>query len=174
VRYSLCAMGLAVTLSGCTLASSAVELSMSSMFSGAMTGIASAAGSSKHFDHTHPRVTVKDICVEYNDMVTDQDVVPAIQGELNRYHITSHVYAPGEEPSECEAILYYAAQRDWGRPMFSDAPKAYLAQARMLLRQKGGIVAQADYDANSSRMTEWNDTRIKIGSMVEELIYGGS
>jgi hypothetical protein len=150
-----------------------MEVSMSSMFSGAVTGAARLSNSTKHFDHAHPRITATQICVDWNDRVSVPDLVPVIQSELNKYRIASQVYQPGDEPGNCETVLYYAAARAWDVPLFGSDLTPYVSQVQLVVRQHGQVIAQASYDVDSSHMSRWSDTQAKVAPLVEELIYGG-
>ena len=159
-------------LCGCTLIPTTVELTMSSMVSGAVAGAAKMSGVGKSYDHNHPRVTAKEICIDWNERVSTPDFLTVVQGELHRYNIASHVYAPGSEPTECEVTLYYSAQREWDQPMFGGDLTPYLAQAQLVLRKQGQIVARAEYDVNYSSFGKWASTQAKLRPIVEELIFG--
>jgi hypothetical protein len=172
VNKSVCILGLLLPLCSCTIIPSLAEVGLSSAFSGAVSGAARLTGVRKQYDHSHPRVRVKDICIVWNERVSVPDMLPVIQGSLRQLNIDSHVYASGTEPSECEAVLYYAAMREWDRPMMSDALTPYLSQAQLVLRQRGQVVAQADYDVINTGSVKWSDTEAKVGPLVEALIFG--
>jgi len=172
VNKRVCILGLLLPLCSCTILPSIAEVSLSSVFSGAVSGAARLTGVRKQYDHNHPRVRVTDVCIVWNERVSIQDMLPVIQGSLRKWNIDSHVYASGTEPSDCEAVLYYAAMREWDRPAMSDALTPYLSQAQLVLRQRGQVVAQADYDVINTGNVKWGDTEAKVGPLVEALIYG--
>lgn len=145
---------------------------MSSAFSGALSGAARLTGARKQYDHSHPRVNVKEVCIDWNERVSVPEMVPVIQGALRRYKIDSRVYASGTEPSDCEAVLYYAALREWDRPMMSDTLTPYLSKAQLVLRQRDQVVARADFDMMDTGSTKWGDTESKVAPLVEALIFG--
>jgi hypothetical protein len=172
VKKIACVLVLLFPLSSCTLVGSALEVSLTSAVSGVMGSAARVSSMHRQYDHSHPRINVHSVCVIWNERVTVQDFVPVVQASLRRYNISSQVYAPGSEPSDCEAVLYYSAIRDWNRPMFTNDARPYLSQAQLVLRQRGAVVSQADFDVRDTGSSMWSDTTAKVGPMVESLIFG--
>jgi len=172
VKKIVCILALVFPLSACTILTSAAEVSLSSAFSGVVGAAARLTGVHRQYDHSHPRINVRSVCIVWTERVAIQDFVPVIQSSLRRFNITSQVFAPGSESSDCEAVLYYSAIRDWERPLFVNETRAYLSQAQLVLRQRGVVVSQADYDVRDTGNSMWADTASKIGPLVESLIFG--
>jgi len=160
--------------SSCTVLSAVADVAVSSTFTGFVGGASKLAGTRKQYDYSHPQVTVKQVCIDWNERVTVPDFVPVMQSELRRYHIESQVYAAGSAPTDCEAVLYYAAVREWDHPLMSDTLTPYLSQAQLVLRQHGEVIARADYDVmTGGGGAKWSDTSAKVSPMVADLIFGG-
>lgn len=162
----------ALPLCACSILPSVAEVALSSAFSGSVSGVARLTGVRKQYDHSHPRVNVKEVCIDWNERVSVPEMVPVIQGALRRYKIDSRVYASGTEPSDCEAVLYYAAMREWERTGLSDTLTPYLSKAQLVLRQRDQVVARADFDVMDTGSSKWGDTESKVAPLVEALIFG--
>ncbi len=169
----LVALG-ASMLSGCSVLSvnptlELVKAGGAVALSAISTGPSSARNS---VQHAHP--AIETVCVEYNPVTPDPDIVPALQQELRALAVDSRVYEDDALPPSCQFRLGYTADIDWDTPPMGSGLKAYLRDATLTLRgQDGAVIASSSYQLDDAfKMGKWADDRRKLAPLVTQIITG--
>jgi len=110
---------------------------------------------------------LRHVCIEHNPRVQVSDFVGVLQDGFDRHGVSSEVLA-GRDLDRCEFVLTYTALRSWDM-----AP--YLSHAELRLRQRGRLVASADYHLRGKggfSLAKWGGTRGKMDPVIDELLGG--
>jgi len=110
-------------------------------------------------------LNLRHVCIEYNPRVQVSDFTEVLQKGFERHGISSEVLA-GRDLERCEFVLTYTALRSWDM-----AP--YLSHAELRLRQRGRIVASADYHLRGKggfSLVKWGGTKGKMDPVIDELL----
>jgi hypothetical protein len=109
----------ALSLSACSLITSPLVAGVQ-LASTAVTSVANMAPNTSTNGMAHPHDELRNICIELNSNVIVADFIPELQKQLRDREIESRIYAVGNAPANCDAMLYYTVLTQWGSPMFSD------------------------------------------------------
>lgn len=132
---------------------------------------AAPSGSSAPFQYVRPYLSLKEVCINWNEVVSVPDFVPSLQVLLKRYGVESRVYSPGTAPAGC-AELSYTATRKWERRWGSEEDSSYLASASLALRRNGQLLGSATYESGSYGFDKWKNTGAKLAPVVDTLLAG--
>lgn len=158
----------ALSLSACSLITSPLVAGVQ-LASTAVTSVANMAPNTSTNGMAHPHDELRNICIELNSTVIVQDFIPELQQQLRDREIESRVYAVGNAPSDCEAILYYTVLTQWGSPMFSDELRAYITDINLLLKKNGKVLANSAYRLDGMAYDKWSSTGKKISPMLSKM-----
>ena len=116
----------------------------------------------------NPHQTLHNICIEWNQNVTVQDFLPELQNQLRAHDIDSKVYDRGMAPSECEAVLYYTVQMQWGTPSFQDTQQSYINGINLQIKSRGQMMATATVGMNDvDTQNHWAPTGKKLAPLID-------
>ncbi|MBB5189483.1 hypothetical protein HNQ50_000193 [Silvimonas terrae] len=136
-----------------------------------VTSAASGGGSNQPFEYTRPYLSLKEVCIDWNEVVAVPDFVPSVQLLLKRYGVESRVYSPGTAPIGC-AELTYTATRKWERRFGRDEDSSYMASASLTLRRNGQLLGSASYESGNYGFDKWKNTGAKLAPVVDTLLAG--
>ncbi|GGP17899.1 cell division protein FtsI [Silvimonas iriomotensis] len=136
-----------------------------------VTSAASSGNSGAPFEYVRPYLSLKEVCIDWNEVVAVPDFVPSLQLLLKRYGVESRVYSPGTAPTGC-AELTYTASRKWERRYGRDEDSSYLASASLTLRRNGQLLGSATYEAGNFGFDKWKNTGAKLAPVVDTLLAG--
>jgi hypothetical protein len=108
----------ALSLSACSLITSPLVAGVQ-LASTAVTSVANMAPNTSTNGMAHPHDELRNICIELNSTVIMRILFPNCKTAA-RPEIESRIYAVGNAPANCDALLYYTVLTQWGSPMFSD------------------------------------------------------
>lgn len=121
----------------------------------------------------HPHAPAAQWCIEVNRDSQVQDIVPALQQELQVHGIQSRLYEVGQVPPDCPAQLSYAAWLRWEQPMWSSDYQPYVYAATLTLRGPGGdVLGSTRYELGQVGIGKWASTRQKMAPLVKALLTG--
>ncbi|GAB7126636.1 hypothetical protein JCM19000A_11430 [Silvimonas sp. JCM 19000] len=166
------ALALLLALNGCVVVP--VDGIISATADGIATITAAAANANQNsnsFQYVRPYLSLKEVCIEWNEKVTVPDFVPSLQVGLKHYGIESRVYSPGTEPPGC-ATLYYSASRKWEKKWGQDEDVSYLGEAALSLRRNGQLLGSASYEASNYGFDKWKNTGAKLGPVIDSMLAG--
>lgn len=118
-------------------------------------------------------VQVSRVCIELNNAVAIEDLVPAMRVALGRLGIDSMVYNVGTAPPDCPARLTYQATLDWGHRSFSDEYTRYLSAIDLRLVHGSDVVA-AHYQTEGLAVDRFAATSNKLTSLIRKMVVGPS
>jgi len=110
-------------------------------------------------------LTVKKICIKNNPQVLMKEgFLPELESQLQEHGIRTSVF-DGNIPQECQYTLEYTANWQWDLAM-------YLTYMRLDLREKGNIIASAEYDARrgGGNMSKFGHTSEKMHPLLNEML----
>ncbi|MDR3426617.1 MULTISPECIES: cell division protein FtsI [Silvimonas] len=136
-----------------------------------VVSVAPSFGSNSPFEYVRPYLSLKEVCIDWNEVVSVPDFVPSLQVLLKRYGVESRVYSPGSAPAGC-AQLTYTATRKWERRWGNDEDSAYLAAASLVLRRNGQLLGSATYESGNYGFDKWKNTGAKLAPVVDTLLAG--
>lgn len=154
-------------LSGCYILAPSPAVEAAQIAAAAANGVAAMAPSEAKNPVVHEHAGIRHVCIEWNSKVQIADIVPAIQGELQKHGVDSHVYEPGTVPSDCVVLTYNAYVR-LDRHLFSDFYDSYMDHAMLTLSQYGKVLATSSYDVGS--WDKWGTTQKKLAPVVTSLL----
>jgi hypothetical protein len=159
-----------VLLEGCVV----VPIPVRELIEGARLGAAEfSSATDKEREVGVKKVDVRSVCIELNPLVSDEEVLPALRGRMEKYGVASRVFDAGTEPSDCSAVLSYAASRTWEKVWAAgDESRPYLDSAFLTLRQGGKILATGAYPAGGKGPGRKSATGVKISYAVDQLLTG--
>ncbi|BBF87833.1 hypothetical protein DLM_4261 [Aquitalea magnusonii] len=158
----------ALTLSACSLITSPLVAGVQ-LASTAVTSIANMAPNTSTNGMAHPHDELRNICIEINSSVIVSDFIPELQKQLREREIESRIYAVGNAPGNCEAILYYTVLTQWGSPMFSDELRPYITDINLLLKKNGKVLANAAYRLDGMAYDKWSSTGKKLSPLLNKM-----
>lgn len=159
---------LALTLSACSLITSPLVAGVQ-LASTAVTSVANMAPNTRTNGMAHPHDELHNVCIELNSGVIVADFIPELQKQLRDREIESRIYAPGNVPSDCAAILYYTVLTQWGSPMFSDELRPYITDINLLLKKNGKVLANAAYRLDGMAYDKWSSTGRKLTPLLQKM-----
>lgn len=162
-----------LTLSACSLVTSPL-LAGVQLASTAVTSVANMAPNTSSNGMAHPHDELHNICVELNPTVIVADFIPELQKQLRDREIESRIYAAGNVPADCEAILYYTVLTQWGSPLFSDELRPYITDINLLLKKNGKVLANAAYRLDGMAYDKWGSTGRKLSPLLQKMLSSGS
>ena len=167
----LIALGASI-LSGCSVLSVNPTLELVKAGGAVALSAISTGPSSARNSVQHAHSAIESVCVEYNSVTPDPDIVPALQQELRARDIDSRVYENDALPPSCEFRLAYTAEIDWDTPPMGSGFKAYMRDATLTLRDhNGSVIASSSYQLDDAfKMGKWADDRRKLAPLVTQLI----
>lgn len=118
-------------------------------------------------------VQVSRVCIELNNTVAVEDLVPAMRVALGRLGIDSTVYNVGTAPPDCPARLTYQATLDWGHRAFSTEYTRYLSAIDLRLVHGNDLVA-AHYQTEGLAVDRFAATSNKLTSLIRKMVVGPS
>ncbi|MGI4856204.1 MAG: hypothetical protein ACRYHA_04625 [Janthinobacterium lividum] len=118
-------------------------------------------------------VQVSRVCIELNNTVAVEDLVPALRVALGRLGIDSTVYNVGTAPPDCPARLTYQATLDWGHRTFSDEYTRYLSAIDLRLVH-GNDVVSAHYQTEGLAVNRFAATSNKLTSLIKKMVVSPS
>lgn len=158
----------ALTLSACTLITSPIVTGVQ-LASTAVTSIANMAPNTSTNGMVHPHDELRNICVEINSTVIIPDFIPELQKQLREREIESRIYAVGNAPANCDALLYYTVLTQWGSPLFSDELRPYITDINLLLKKNGKVLANAAYKLDGMAYDKWSSTGKKLSPLLSKM-----
>lgn len=158
----------ALTLSGCTLITSPL-IAGAQLAGTAVSSVANMAPGSSTNGMAHPHDELHNICIELNSNVIVPDFIPELQKKLRELDMESRVYAVGNAPSDCEAMLYYNVLTQWGSPLFSDELRPYITDINLLLKKNGKVLANAAYKLDGMSYDKWSSTGKKLTPLLSKM-----
>ncbi|WP_159880089.1 MULTISPECIES: cell division protein FtsI [Aquitalea] len=158
----------ALTLSACTLITSPIVAGVQ-LASTAVTSVANMAPNTSTNGMAHPHEELHDICVELNSSVIVPDFIPELQKQLRERELESRIYAVGNAPANCDALLYYTVLTQWGSPMFSDELRPYITDINLLLKKNGKVLANAAYKLDGMAYDKWSSTGKKLSPLLGKM-----
>jgi hypothetical protein len=114
-------------------------------------------------------LAVKHVCIEINNQVNLQDLVPALRVALASRGITSMVYNAGTAPPDCESTLTYTASMDYGHREFTDGYSRYLSIIDLRLVHGTEIVV-AHYQTEGLNVDRFATTSTKMRGLVRRMV----
>jgi len=118
---------------------------------------------------TGTRAAVHHVCIELNNAVNDENLVPALRVGLSSWGVTSMVYNAGTSPPDCEAKLTYTATMDFGHREYSDGYTRYLSLVDLRLTHGNDIVV-AHYQTEGLNLDRFSTTSTKMRSLIHQMI----
>ena len=161
----------ALSLSACSLITSPLVAGVQ-LASTAVTSVANMAPNTSTNGMAHPHDELRNICIELNANVIVADFIPELQKQLRDREVESRIYAPGNAPSDCEAMLYYTVLTQWGSPMFSDEVRPYITDINLLLKKNGKVLANAAYRLDGMAYDKWSSTGRKLSPLLNKMFSG--
>ncbi|WP_349293545.1 hypothetical protein [Robbsia betulipollinis] len=113
------------------------------------------------------------VCIELNNTVAVEDLVPAMRVALGRLGVDSTVYNVGTAPPDCPARLSYQATLDWGHRSFSDEYTRYLSAIDLRLVHGNDLVV-AHYQTEGLAVDRFAATSNKLTSLIRKMVVGPS
>ena len=114
-------------------------------------------------------LAVKHVCIEINNQVNLQDLVPALRVALASRGVTSMVYNAGTAPPDCESRLTYTASMDYGQREFTDGYTRYLSIIDLRLVH-GTEVVVAHYQTEGLNVDRFATTSTKMRGLVRRMV----
>ncbi|MGI4860079.1 MAG: hypothetical protein ACRYHA_24765 [Janthinobacterium lividum] len=118
-------------------------------------------------------VQVSRVCIELNNTVAVEDLVPALRVALGRLGVDSTVYNVGTAPPDCPARLTYQATLDWGHRSFSNEYTRYLSAIDLRLVHGNDLVT-AHYQTEGLAVDRFAATSNKLTSLIRKMVTGPS
>lgn len=118
-------------------------------------------------------VQVSRVCIELNNTVAVEDLVPALRVALGRLGVDSTVYNIGTAPPDCPARLTYQATLDWGHRAFSEEYTRYLSAIDLRLVHGNDLVS-AHYQTEGLAVDRFAATSNKLTSLIRKMVIGPS
>lgn len=119
------------------------------------------------------RLTVQNVCIEWNPLVSTAGFVPALQLALSRRGVQSTVHNQGTAPAGCESTLAYSAVSDWGAGFASDTYTQYLSTIDLRLIAHGESVT-AHYQTASIQMDRFASTSNKLAGLLDKMVVSAA
>lgn len=169
------AAGLAGSLGGCGVLSPvpAWELLKAGASASVVAASQQAPARAQRTVH-HGDAPVTAVCIEFNQNVVLEDLVPALQRELRAQGVQSRVYDAGILPPQCLNRLRYTASVDWAVPPLASTYQPTLATATLSLHGgDGSLMAISSYAPQALLGAgRWATTQQKLAPVVKALITG--
>lgn len=165
------AAALTVVLASTTLSGCAWTLITTADAIGSVTqaGFAVSSQYSSPTFITGQPMRVRHVCIELNNSVNDENLVPALRVALSRYGVTSMIYNPGTAPPDCEARLTYTATLDYGHREFSEGYTRYLSDMDIRLVHGNDIVV-AHYQTEGLNTDRFATTSTKLTALIKRMV----
>lgn len=164
---------LTAALSGCSIVTPVPTWELAKTLGAVSTAALQIGPTSATDTVVHPHLPVQRWCIEINRETQVQDIVPALQQELQTHGIESRLYEAGQLPADCPAQLSYAAWLRWEQPMWSSQFQPYVYAATLTLRSPGGaVLGSTRYEVDTVGLGKWAATRKKMAPLVRALLTG--
>jgi hypothetical protein len=157
----------ALSLSACSLITSPLVAGV--QLASTVTSVANMAPNTSTNGMAHPHDELRNICIELNSNGDRADFIPELQKQLRDREIESRIYAVGNAPANCDALLYYTVLTQWGSPMFSDELRPYITDINLLLKKNGKVLANAAYRLDGMAYDKWSSTGKKMSPLLSKM-----